>query len=384
MRILHLVRTVSPESGGVIEALLQLAKTHQDLGHPAEVASLDPAEADYLDYCPLKLYAIGAAHSGTFGKHPPFTEWLKQHHSNYDAVISHGLWQYHGVAARQALADTQTPYYIFPHGMLDPYFHKAYPTKYLKKWLYWKLAEGANLSKARAVLFTCEEECNVARNAFKPYRIEERITGLGIQAPTVDPQAEVETFLEANPVLQGKPFLLFLGRLHNKKGVDLLIKAFIQCKEKATNSDLKLAIVGPCADAAYYQSLQEMSKPSSDIHFIDMLKGNKKWGAYAAAEAMILPSHQENFGLVVPEALACRTPVLISNKVNIWREVEKGGGGIIAEDTLEGTVELIDKWMAQSDEEKTKMREQAYPCFLKNFEIKSAAQRLVDTLVSDQ
>ena len=152
----------------------------------------------------------------------------------------------------------------------------------MKKWAYWKLAEALNLSSARAVLFTCEQERDLARASFSPYKVNERVTGLGTSAPTVDIHNEAKQFLNNNRTLQAKPFLLFLGRLHTKKGLDLLINAFIQSQRNGIAQDYQLAIVGPCADSNYYQSLKDLAKPSKGIHFIDMLKGNRKWLAQNA------------------------------------------------------------------------------------------------------
>ena len=83
-----------------------------------------------------------------------------------------------------------------------------------------------------------------------------------------------------------------------------------------------------------------------------MLKGELKWGAFRSAEAMILPSHQENFGIVVAESMACSTPVLISDKVNVWREVASSQAGLVEPDTLQGTTNLIRRFTALSEDER--------------------------------
>jgi glycosyltransferase involved in cell wall biosynthesis len=107
-----------------------------------------------------------------------------------------------------------------------------------------------------------------------------------------------------------------------------------------------------------------------------MLSGTMKWGALRSAEVFVLPSHQENFGIAVAEALAAGTPTLISNKVNIWREIEADGAGIVAEDTLEGTLKLFQSYAELSEEKRTEMRSAALDCFAERFEIKKAAGTL--------
>src|SRR5699024_790171 len=83
---------------------------------------------------------------------------------------------------------------------------------------------------------------------------------------------------------------------------------------------------------------------NKSIFFVGMLTGDAKWGAFYGCEAFVLPSHQENFGIAVVEALACSKPVLISNQVNIWCEVEKSKSGIVANDSLDGAIDLVEAW----------------------------------------
>jgi glycosyltransferase involved in cell wall biosynthesis len=87
----------------------------------------------------------------------------------------------------------------------------------------------------------------------------------------------------------------------------------------------------------------------------------------------MLPSHQENFGIVVAEAMACGVPVLISNQVNIWREVQQDGAGLVADDSEAGTVALLERWLAMDDEARQHMATRARASFLRRFEIDRAA-----------
>ena len=108
--------------------------------------------------------------------------------------------------------------------------------------------------------------------------------------------------------------------------------------------------------------------------------GDIKWGAYYAADVFILPSHSENFGIVVAEALACKLPVLITDKVNIWREIKEDNAGIIESDTAEGVTRLLRTWLLMSQNEKQKMRLNALECFIKRFEFNKAAEIFVETI----
>jgi glycosyltransferase involved in cell wall biosynthesis len=111
-----------------------------------------------------------------------------------------------------------------------------------------------------------------------------------------------------------------------------------------------------------------------------MLTGNLKWGAFSAAEAFILPSHQENFGIAVAEALAAGVPVLISNRVNIYREVEADNAGYVDTDDLAGTTRLVERWIRTSPLEQQAMRESARQCFAQRFEINHAVDSLLEIL----
>ena len=111
-----------------------------------------------------------------------------------------------------------------------------------------------------------------------------------------------------------------------------------------------------------------------------MLAGNLKWGAFSAADAFILPSHQENFGIAVVEALACGTPVLISNKVNIWREIVADEAGYVENDDLAGTTRLIERWVSTAPDVRAAMKGNARECFARHFEINRATDSLLKVL----
>jgi glycosyltransferase involved in cell wall biosynthesis len=103
-----------------------------------------------------------------------------------------------------------------------------------------------------------------------------------------------------------------------------------------------------------------------------------------AAEAFVLPSHQENFALSVAEALACGVPVLISNRVNIWREVQQDAAGFVEPDDAAGTQRLLRRWLATSPTERDTMRTNARRCYQQHFEIDQAARSLLRILERDR
>lgn len=378
MKLLHVIHSVKPEGGGPIEGLKQLAGPMAGMGHTTEVLSLDAPDSPSVDGLDLPIYALGS--QGAYGYSPKLVPWLRENGRNYDAVIVRGLWQYHSFACWRALRNSNTPYLVFTHGMLDPWFKRTYPLKHAKKWLYWPWAEYRVLRDAAAVLFTSEEERRLARESFWLYRCREVVVNYGTSMPPENRESQTAAFFEEFPHLRGKRMLLFMGRIHVKKGCDLLIEAF--AKVLAQDPQWHLVMSGP--DQVGWQadlvSFARERRIESSITWTGMLSGDIKYGALKSAEIFVLPSHQENFGIVVAESLACGTPVLISNKVNIWREVLADGAGLVASDNHDGTCSLLKDWLSLRSEEKSRMREQARDCFRRRFEIHNAAKSLIRIL----
>ncbi|WP_322058634.1 glycosyltransferase [Paraburkholderia sp. J63] len=379
MKILHLVSTVDPRSGGPIEGVRQSGLAMAALGHHIEAASLDPIDAPYVRDFPLPLHALGPAR-GRYGYCAGYVPWLRAQAGRFDAAIVHGLWQYHGFGAWRALRDAHVPYYVYAHGMLDPWFRLTYPLKHLKKWAYWPWAEYRVLRDAAAVIFTTDEERLLARESFWLYRANERVVSFGTLAPAVDAHALREEFLDAAPHLRNKRIVLFLGRLHPKKGCDMLIHAFAEHARETPDAHLLMA--GP-DNGNWQPALQAMAQSHGIAHRVSwpgMLQGNLKWGAFHASDVFVLPSHQENFGVAVAEALACGLPVLVSDKVNVWREIESDRAGFVAPDTVAGTRRMLAAWRGLDERARNSMRAQARRTFDARFAMDGMVRSLLDLL----
>ena len=107
-----------------------------------------------------------------------------------------------------------------------------------------------------------------------------------------------------------------------------------------------------------------------------MLEGAVKWGALRGAEAFVLPSHQENFGIAVVEAMACGVPVIISDKVNIWPEIAQDEAGIVTADSAEGTYQGMTAFLAMQPEERLQMIRNGVDCFRGRYEMRRSARAL--------
>ena len=380
MKLLRVIRSVHPRGGGPVEALKQVSAVLTQRGHQVEVASLDAPGAPGTNDFPLPLHALGTGRDG-YGYAPGFAPWLRAHAGSFDAVIVHGVWQYHSFAAWRALHAARTPYFVYPHGMLDPWFKRTYPLKHWKKWLYWPWAEYRVLRDARAVLFTCAAERDLARESFWLYRCRERVVSYGTAAPAGDGAGQRAEFEAKFPATRDRRVLLFLGRVHVKKGVDLLLRAFAQLTD-ISQEPWHLVIAGP-AEAALLTQLQALAEQlhlTQRVTWTGLLQGDLKWGALRVAEAFVLPSHQENFGVAVAEALACGVPVLISDQVNIWHEIEQDRAGLVAPDTQAGVSELLHRWQKLSANERGELRTRAAECFARRYEIHRVTDDLLQTL----
>jgi glycosyltransferase involved in cell wall biosynthesis len=373
MHILHVIESFSPAHGGPPEAVRQLIRATRATGTSAEVVCLDHPEAEFLGDLGCPVHALDQSFLGSYGFSPRLWRWLRANAGRFDGMIMNGAWTFPGVALRSAARRAHRPYGIFVHGALDPWFNRRYRLKHLKKLIYWPL-QYAVLRDAAAVFFTTKTERDLAKTSFRPNHWKSAVAALGIvedEHAGEDPAGEVEAFYGALPELRGRRFLLFLARIHEKKGCDLLIEAFA----RAAAPDVHLVMAGPdqVGMQAKLESRAEQLGIAARVHWPGMIGGEVKWGALRACDAFVLPSHQENFGVSVAEALSAGRPVLLSYSVNIWPEIENDGVGLADDDTLPGTVRLLQRWFSLPAAEQAAMAARAQPCFAARFSMERTA-----------
>ena len=381
MRILRVIDTLDPRTGGPAAGLRALTPVLAAMGHETVIVTVDRPGANGAAFPHAEVHALGPAH-GSHRWAPALRPWLRRHLPAFDVVVVHGLWQSLGRTVRAVARETGVPYFIYPHGMLDPWFRGAYPLKHFKKWLYWRLVEGRVLRDATAVLYTCEEERRLARESFSPYACTERVVNYGTAGPPPESARQIAAWSQRQPELDGRPFLLFLGRIHRKKGLDLLQAAYLTLAARCSHPPA-LVVAGPESDPELRQQLQARAAAlpaSARIIWTGMLEGDAKWGALRRAEALVLPSHQENFGLAVVEALAVGVPVLISRQVNIWREIVADGAGLAAADTAEGVDALLAAWAGLPGDERAAMGRAAAASYARRFSIDAVARSFVEVV----
>ena len=399
MKILHVIPSMDPQQGGVCQAVKTMIAGLSEKNTKNVVVTMDNPEEGFLKNSPFKIYALGQG-KGPWCYNSQLSIWFLTHLVNFDVVMMHGLWLYPGYALHKALEKLKRISYrktpkllVMPHGMLDPYFQRAADRKLkaLRNTLYWKFIEGSLVNSADALLFTCDEEASLAQEPFKPYHPKQQfVVGLGVAQPPPFTTAMEHSFNERCAGLNGAPYLLFLSRLHQKKGVELLIEAYCKhCEQNITQDTClaplpKLVIAGPGLDTTYGKQMQELASSyhqvNQSVFFAGMLTGDAKWGAFYGCEAFILPSHQENFGIAVVEALACGKPVLISDQVNIWKDILMHGGCYVAASSLKGVSELFKYWTGTSPGIKKLMSDNALSIYEEVFSIKPSTNRLLQAI----
>jgi glycosyltransferase involved in cell wall biosynthesis len=398
LKILHIISGVNPKNGGPIQGIRNYQNELVTLGVERHIVTFEETNDIALWEFPdtLKIHALGKPKT-SWQYNEKLIPFLKKEACNFDVLIINGLWTYHSYAVKKAVINLKKKHsniklpkvYIMPHGMLDPWFQKdkSRRLKAIRNYFYWHLIEKKVINNADGLLFTCEEELFLAKTTFIGYNPKKEINiGYGIEAPPSYSEALKISFKERYNLENKDPYLLFLSRIHPKKGLDLLLIAYYELLNNIDFSSKlpNLVIAGPGIETEYgtkmLNYLEENPIVKAKVQFVGHLSGDAKWGAIYGCDAFILPSHQENFGIAVAEALACSKPVLITNKINIYREIEKGGAGIINDNNLEGTILNLKKWLTLNNDDKEKMALNAYLVYKTNFNVNNAAKRLKEVI----
>lgn len=381
VRILRVIHSLNPKVGGPPEGILQITPILKKYGIETSVICLDDSQSKWLENKPYKVFALGEGFL-KYGFQFKLISKIRSIASNYDLIIIHGLWQYHSLATFLALRTLKKKYFIFTHGMLDPWFEKRYPFKNFKKKIYWKLFESKVIKASKAVFFTSKNEEITSRNWFKNIKIKKEIINYGISSPPKDIKRLKKLFNKKFPFLYDKNVILFLSRLDYKKGIDLLVEAFGEINIEYP--DLFLVIAGP--DSKNFRLVSKLEylikkyNIQQKVIFTGMLEGDLKWGAFYSADFYCLPSHSENFGIVVAEALACGSLISISNKVNIYEEIENAKAGLIFNDTKNDTVRVLKDLLELEDLERINIKKKARILFDRKFNLANNASKFANKL----
>lgn len=334
MRILHVIPSLGVRSGGPAKAVPELCGELVRAGHQVTIYTTDfevggranfPVDQAIRSEDGVERWYFKTQGTGVFGWSGSLIRALSQNVRTFDIVHIHALYRFTSTAAAHYCRRYRVPYIIWPHGSLDPFLF--YHHKWRKR-IYEALFEKRNLEKAAAVHFTAEDEMRLAASLGLRFRGIVLPYGVSIKPPG-DRVRLREEFARTWPETRDKRIILFLSRVNFKKGLDLLAKAFgVVAKARP---DVHLFIAGP-DDEGFGQQVRGWLKEErvlDRVTFAGMLEGDRKEAAFAAADIFALPSYTENFGIAIAEALLAELPVVISNKVNIWRDIEDARAGIV-------------------------------------------------------
>jgi glycosyltransferase involved in cell wall biosynthesis len=330
MRVLHVIPGIAPRYGGPSTAILPMCAALSRLpGLQVEIAATDADGAGRaidpksLPPCPVPLHLFRRDFSEQWKFSRGLAGWLWHHARDYDLLHVHALWSFSTAAACAAARRHGVPLVVRPCGMLSPY---TWERGAWKKRLYWLAVERRNLAGARWIHVTSRGEA-------------EEVEALGLPPPVVIPQGidEAAWQIESRPdYLRGRcgdlagdrPIVLFLSRLHPKKGVtDYLLPAFARLK-----SDAVLAIAGgpdehePGYEAQVRAAVERLGL-SRRVVLLGPVRPEERWWLFDGAAAFVLPSHSENFGIVVAEAMARGVPVVVSDAVQASDHVLRAAAG---------------------------------------------------------
>ncbi|MGF1627663.1 MAG: glycosyltransferase [Alphaproteobacteria bacterium] len=352
MKILHVISSLARELGGPSLACVGMAESVAALGHDVRICTTSwdgagrtvdaprgrPVQRNgvtYFYYDMLRPHMRGLA--------PGMIRALPKLIADVDVVHLHSLYLPHSWATGDIARRRGVPYIVRPHGTLDPFIYRR---RRLRKWIVETIFQDRVNRNAAAFHFTTQEEMELA----SPY-VSGRpgfVAPIGVDLDRFKALPPRGLLRERHPALGDRGIVLFYGRLNFKKGLEILIPAFAEAVRRG--EDLALVIAGPDhgMEAKAREWVVEHAIADRCV-FTGMLEGEDALAALSGADLFVLPSFSENFGISVVEAMACGLPVLISDRVNIWREVKADGGGLVAPPEVGAFSDLIFDVMADPD-----------------------------------
>lgn len=312
MRVLHVLSSLDQAYGGPVRLVMDLSARCLALGLDSEVLGFGEANLPDNPFPKEKIHALPVGFPRSYVYSPKLRDWIQTNLGQFDAAVIHGAWTYPGWAVAAACRSIGLPYGAFPHGMLEPWTVSGQGVvKAWKKHAYWAWRERYTFQKARCVFFTTERERTLANRLFRFPTQQAVLCPYGIPSsspPVVRPQSST-----LEPLFEMQ-FALFLGRVHPKKNVDFLLRAWAAAQ---VPESWRLVIAGP-GDESYLRWLGSLANRLSidrQVAFLGFVAGHDKTFLLQRARWFLLPSKQENFGVAVLEAISHGCPVALSDQV---------------------------------------------------------------------
>ena len=376
LRVLSIISTLDPKDGGpaktVLDQNIYFTKVKK---YRAKIISLDRKhnlpkyfhQFKKITYFPrnsffskFKLLGINR-----YAIQLNFLNWLIKNKNNYDVFILHGIWDFKNLIARLFI---KNKYYVFLHGTLNPYERKSF-FKYLKKKIYWFLIEKKNLLNAKAVLFTSKEEKKLNNNTFINTDDLNKLTvDYGIILEKYNELACSNKLFKTYPFLKNKKYYLFMGRVDPKKGCDILLQSIYLLGNKFKSN---LVFAGDYNNSTGEELKRLVTKLDlqEKVFFLGHVADDIKSGVLTNSKAMLLCSHDENFGISLVESLGYGKPVLTTYKVNTYKNILAYKAGYVANDNAKSFCRIINKFENLNLKQKRLMSKNARNCFNENFNL---------------
>ncbi len=373
LKVLHLTTSLSRRGSGVIRAILGLTAGQRHLGHRAAVLGVKDrfTAIDMQPFHHLDIKAKQAVGPTGFGLSLSLMAELRHLAPSLDVLHSHTLWSFpHWLAG--LTTRPRRPLVIAPHGALDPW---ALARPRFRKRLAWTLFDKKALAKAACFQALSTGEVSALRRLDLPDPIA--LIPNGIHPGDYDNLPPRRLFTDVFPPARDRRLLLFLSRLHPKKGLLHLVAAWAEVAKD--HPDWLLVIAGP-DDSGFRSKLERMTKALGVTHSILItgpLTGPLKLAALNAAEALVLPSFSEGFTIALLEALACRRPILITPQCYFSEAIQAGAGLTIQSPTAAATARGLRDLLSLSETERRQMGRKGRALVEQHYTWEISAQKTV-------
>lgn len=377
--MLHVIPAVAPSYGGPSQAVLEMVRSLISHGIGAEIVTTDADGRRNLKvlwgkkilYQGAPVYFFPRTLRAEYKFSWPLTQWLRRNIQNYDLLHLHSIFCYPTAIAAHYARKFRTPYILRPAGMLEDW---SLNQKSFRKRLYLNLIENKTLGSAAALHYTSGEEKRVSeRLAFSRRGV---VVPLGIDLDLQSQKVERGTFKRKYAIPPGKKLIVFLSRLHPKKGLEFLADAL--SKLHFLRDDFIFVIAGK-GEARYESSLKRRVRErglQSETLFTGFLEGKEKQALLRDADLFVLPSHQENFGFAAVEAMAEGVPVIVSDRIDLAAEIKEFGAGVTVPREI-GPLTAAIHDLLNDEQKRNRMGEKGRDMVLKKFDRRKMAENLL-------
>lgn len=317
MKILHIIESVGKIKGGQPRALVEITNLERNclLIQNSDVLSLEEALGNETEI-ENTLYSFPKSFPERFNNSSLAISWLKKNISNYDVVILHGVWNFLIIRSALTVIKYRKKLAIWPHGSLLPQDLKK---KAVLKFILGKFLVSRLIRNAHALCLTSSNEYNDV-NTFGVSNVIKKILPLPVTLENVDTDKTSKNLAERNDETFN---FIFVGRIDYKKGLDLFIEAFSNCLKNYPHIRLNIWGSGSLTYLNYIKGKVKLYNLENVVTFCGFLNGNDKYKVFNDSDCFILTSMFENFGITPIEALQAGTPVLVSDKVDIYTEIKE-------------------------------------------------------------